>query len=164
MGLLQRRQRSPTGPWRYAFRRGRRLPDAVRDELCFAGSRARRTAKGLVWTGKTHRRPDVHTPEDVPVLASAGLRSGPEDAERRQLTVLFCDLVGLTQLSGQLDPEDLRAVVRAYQDAAPRSSSSTRANRSTRRWPPGLFWLPTPMKMMPGARCTRPGIVETSPP
>src|SRR5262249_1554833 len=37
---------------------------------------------------------------------------------RRQLTVLFCDLVGSTQLSGQLDPEDLRAVVRAYQEAA----------------------------------------------
>jgi class 3 adenylate cyclase len=32
--------------------------------------------------------------------------------------VLFCDLVGSTQLSGQLDPEDLRAVVRAYQEAA----------------------------------------------
>jgi class 3 adenylate cyclase len=43
--------------------------------------------------------------------------STPE-AERRQLTVLFCDLVGSTQLSGQLDPEDLRAVVRAYQEAA----------------------------------------------
>ena len=32
--------------------------------------------------------------------------------------MLFCDLVGSTQLSGQLDPEDLRAVVRAYQEAA----------------------------------------------
>jgi len=32
--------------------------------------------------------------------------------------VLFCDLVGSTQLSGALDPEDLRAVVRAYQEAA----------------------------------------------
>ncbi len=42
----------------------------------------------------------------------------PAEAERRQLTVLFCDLVGSTQLSGQLDPEDLRAVVRAYQEAA----------------------------------------------
>src|SRR5262249_9806807 len=40
------------------------------------------------------------------------------EAERRQLTVLFCDLVGSTQLSGQLDPEDLRAVVRAYQETA----------------------------------------------
>jgi class 3 adenylate cyclase len=31
---------------------------------------------------------------------------------------MFCNLVGSTQLSGQLDPEDLRAVVRAYQEAA----------------------------------------------
>jgi TOMM system kinase/cyclase fusion protein len=37
------------------------------------------------------------------------------DAERRQLTVLFCDLVGSTVLAGQLDPEELREVVRAYQ-------------------------------------------------
>ena len=38
------------------------------------------------------------------------------EAERRQLTVLFCDLVGSTALSAQLDPEELREVVRAYQD------------------------------------------------
>ena len=38
-----------------------------------------------------------------------------QDAERRQLTVMFCDLVGSTALSEQLDPEDLREVVRAYQ-------------------------------------------------
>jgi class 3 adenylate cyclase len=38
------------------------------------------------------------------------------DAERRQLTVLFCDLVDSTALSSQLDPEEYRAVVRAYQD------------------------------------------------
>ena len=56
-------------------------------------------------------------PDAVPVLAQAIARPAP-DAERRQLTVLFCDLVGSTQLSGQLDPEDLRTVVRAYQEAA----------------------------------------------
>ena len=38
------------------------------------------------------------------------------DAERRQLTVLFCDLVDSTVLASQLDPEDLREVVRAYQE------------------------------------------------
>ena len=37
-------------------------------------------------------------------------------AERRQLTVMFCDLVGSTVLSTQLDPEELRAVVRGYQE------------------------------------------------
>jgi class 3 adenylate cyclase len=36
------------------------------------------------------------------------------DAERRQLTVLFCDLVGSTGLPARLDPEDLRAVIGAY--------------------------------------------------
>jgi class 3 adenylate cyclase/predicted ATPase len=36
-------------------------------------------------------------------------------AERRQLTVMFCDLVGSTALSEQLDPEEWREVVRAYQ-------------------------------------------------
>jgi class 3 adenylate cyclase len=39
----------------------------------------------------------------------------PPDAERRQLTVMFCDLVDSTKLSSQLDPEDYRDVVRAYQ-------------------------------------------------
>ncbi|MHA1152784.1 MAG: adenylate/guanylate cyclase domain-containing protein, partial [Alphaproteobacteria bacterium] len=38
-------------------------------------------------------------------------------AERRQLTVMFCDLVGSTELSRRLDPEDLRDVMRRYQDA-----------------------------------------------
>src|SRR4029077_18866541 len=38
-------------------------------------------------------------------------------AERRQLTVMFCDLVDSTALSGQLDPEEYRDVVRAYQTA-----------------------------------------------
>src|SRR5215510_2353381 len=36
------------------------------------------------------------------------------DAERRQLTVMFCDLVGSTPLSSQLDPEDYREVIAAY--------------------------------------------------
>ncbi len=38
-------------------------------------------------------------------------------AERRQLTVMFCDLVGSTELSEKLDPEDLSEVMRRYQDA-----------------------------------------------
>src|SRR5437867_1326521 len=42
----------------------------------------------------------------------------PTAGERRQLTVMFCDLVGSTALSAQLDPEDLREVVRAYQATA----------------------------------------------
>jgi predicted ATPase/class 3 adenylate cyclase len=55
--------------------------------------------------------PTVFRPE--PELA----RSAPE-AERRQLTVMFCDLADSTTLSQQLDPEDLREVIRAYQEMA----------------------------------------------
>src|SRR5467141_1961570 len=47
-----------------------------------------------------------------PPLAGEG-RMGAE-AERRQLTVMFCDLVGSTALSSRLDPEDLREVYAAY--------------------------------------------------
>ncbi len=65
------------------------------------------------------------SPVDVPVAPTSDdqiptpqpVRSTPE-AERRQLTVMFCDLVGSTDLSGRLDPEDLREVVRAYQETA----------------------------------------------
>jgi class 3 adenylate cyclase len=42
----------------------------------------------------------------------SGARSG--DAERRQLTVMFCDLVGSTPLSARVDPEDLRGIIGAY--------------------------------------------------
>jgi predicted ATPase/class 3 adenylate cyclase len=38
----------------------------------------------------------------------------PEEAERRHLTVLFCDLVGSTALSARLDPEDMRTLIGAY--------------------------------------------------
>jgi class 3 adenylate cyclase/predicted ATPase len=49
--------------------------------------------------------------------ARAGLNSAPyrSEAEKRQLTVLFCDLVGSTALAVRLDPEDLSAVIRRFQ-------------------------------------------------
>src|SRR5262245_7764406 len=46
--------------------------------------------------------------------AAASSRPAAPEAERRQLTVMFCDLLGSTGLSTQLDPEDLREVMRAY--------------------------------------------------
>ena len=45
---------------------------------------------------------------------SAPTSPPPTDAERRQLTVMFCDLFGSTELSARLDPEDLREVIAAY--------------------------------------------------
>ena len=51
-----------------------------------------------------------------PKAASASPASETEPAaERRQLTIMFCDLVGSTALSIRLDPEDMRELVRAYQ-------------------------------------------------
>jgi class 3 adenylate cyclase len=41
-------------------------------------------------------------------------RTAPDSAERRQLTVMFCDLVGSTALSARLDPEDMRGIIGAY--------------------------------------------------
>jgi class 3 adenylate cyclase len=49
------------------------------------------------------------SPAPAPALETIG------EAERRQLTVMFCDLVGLTALSVRFDPEDLRDVIGAYQ-------------------------------------------------
>jgi transcriptional regulator with PAS, ATPase and Fis domain len=45
------------------------------------------------------------------------------EAERRQLTVMFCDVVGFAALSEQFDPEDLREIIHAYQDACSRIAS-----------------------------------------
>src|SRR6266851_1550735 len=63
----------------------------------------------------------VQGPEEFGVRSSESrvqksLESRQDVAERRQLTVMFCDLVGSTALSARLDPEELREVVRAYQE------------------------------------------------
>ena len=50
----------------------------------------------------------------------------PLEAERRQLTVLFCDLVGSTELAARLDPEDLREVIRALSGGVRRRCPSVR--------------------------------------
>jgi class 3 adenylate cyclase/tetratricopeptide (TPR) repeat protein len=86
----------------------------------------RLTAEDLIALGITsigHRRKLLHAIDALnrgraPAAAeplAAAVR--PLEAERRQLTVLFCDLVGSTELSARLDPEDLREVMRAYQAA-----------------------------------------------
>jgi TOMM system kinase/cyclase fusion protein len=75
----------------------------------------------LVWTGGA----GATSASAVPVSQAESRLDTPPDcfphaaaeAERRQLTVLFCDLVDSTSLARQLDPEDYRNVVRAYQAA-----------------------------------------------
>ena len=86
------------------------------DEILYAHPEVRDDAgRGLVWTGDTET--PVSPASSSPLHAPPPAASSPPEAERRQLTVLFCDLVDSTALASQLDPEDLRAVVRAYQDA-----------------------------------------------
>ena len=58
------------------------------------------------------------TSGDGPSPAAPPVRDEPppkDAAERRQLTVMFCDLVGSTALAASMDPEDLREVISAYQ-------------------------------------------------
>jgi hypothetical protein len=56
---------------------------------------------------------DREVAQDQPV---ARVEPKPHDnAERRQLTVMFCDLVGSTAMSVRLDPEDMRPIIGAYQ-------------------------------------------------
>src|SRR5262245_45886977 len=82
----------------------------------------------LVWSGEPlpqQSSPAAHAPQREKPSGIPEHRATPDsppvaerevsDAERRQLTVLFCDLADSTALAGQLDPEDLREVIRAYQ-------------------------------------------------
>ena len=109
----------------------------IKDELIYAKKLARdEENKVLVFIGDAE---PAHTPPSAsstpePASPPAGTPSQPAseeepqtqvesspftvpDAERRHLTILFTDLVDSTTLSGQLDPEDYREVVRAYQAA-----------------------------------------------
>jgi class 3 adenylate cyclase len=81
----------------------------------------------LVWTGEAGVAPTrsphrSQAPQPAATHDHQPTQSGapstephPAKAERRQLTVLFCDIVDSTVLASQLDPEELREVVQAYQ-------------------------------------------------
>jgi class 3 adenylate cyclase/predicted ATPase len=93
--------------------------EVLKDELLHAQQVARdEDGRVLVWTGDAETPPALQLPATPPShTATPPAPSPPSEAERRQLTVLFCDLVDSTVLASQLDPEDLREVVRAYQEA-----------------------------------------------
>ena len=60
---------------------------------------------------------ELSSKRSPPAFAAVEARGDAgREAERRQLTVLFCDLVGSTELSGRYDPEDLRELLRRYHD------------------------------------------------
>lgn len=54
---------------------------------------------------------------ETPAAYEAAPSRHGQDGERRQITVMFCDLAGSTPLAARLDPEDLREVIRTYQAA-----------------------------------------------
>ena len=60
---------------------------------------------------------DTAPPAPAPGMPMPAGAASSTAAERRQLTVMFCDLVGSTALSGRLDPEEMQEVLRAYQNA-----------------------------------------------
>lgn len=72
----------------------------------------------LVWTDSSNlgdeSSPVAHEPSDVMPVSAPVSRAG----ERRQITVMFCDLVGSTKLSDTLAPEDLLEVMADYQRVA----------------------------------------------
>ncbi len=132
--LLQREGRVSYQALQLEFGLDETFLDAIRTELIYA-KRCAADEDGivLVWTGTPAVQTDMDHPA-APLAHSlrglsdttqethsplpAPIRQNAPDAERRQLTVMFCDLVGSTDLSGKLDPEDLREVVRAYQESA----------------------------------------------
>jgi hypothetical protein len=140
--LLQRDRRVTYCRLTYIFSLDQRLLEDVRRELLFQQVARDEQGEGLVWTGETPpvipptvtlpARPlpiteantrangptpapegiDTDIPHDEAASPPEPVRHAPE-AERRQVTVLFCDLVDSTKLSQQLDAEDDRTVVRA---------------------------------------------------
>jgi class 3 adenylate cyclase len=125
--LLQRRGRVTYRTLKRQFQLDDDVLEDLKEELIY-GQRLAVDEDGrvLVWTGGANAPPGSiaapppqEEPHAAPSTPAASSSAAPHtsDAERRQLTVLFCDLVDSTVLASQLDPEDLREVVRAYQEA-----------------------------------------------
>ena len=88
------------------------LPLLTEDDLREIGLPVGARRRFLAAVGEAEQHQDSLTPKGQPEPTST-----IGEAERRQLTVMFCDLVGSTSLAEHYDPEDLSDIVRAYQDA-----------------------------------------------
>jgi class 3 adenylate cyclase len=95
--------------------------EALVDELVDVQQVAAREGKVLSWIGAAPVEPFGPEPHERTAPARSAEASRAAAGERRQLTVLFCDLVDSTTLAAGLDPEDWREVVRGYQEAAARA-------------------------------------------
>src|SRR5215831_15012917 len=125
IALLQRHGRVSYRALKVQFELDEDRLDLLKEELLYAQYPiADDHGRGLVWTGAPGGVQEPVSPQSTQQPAAQQDQSphteppteprSPE-AERRQLTVMFCDLVDSTKLSSQLDPEDWRDVVRAYQ-------------------------------------------------
>jgi class 3 adenylate cyclase len=129
IAMLQRRGRLIYGTLKRQFS----LDDAYLEDLeaeLIEGQRLAMDEDGrvLVWTGRADvpplttpslpQRGPLSVPSDVQLMQVPPPPAAPPsaDAERRQLTVMFCDLVESTALATQLDPEDLREAARTSQE------------------------------------------------
>ena len=111
--VLQREKRISYRALKRRFALDDAYLDDLKEELIYAKHLALdEDSRVLVWSGDAEAPllPALPASPSVPPTSPQ-----PPAAERRQLTVLFCDLVDSTALAGRLDPEDLREVVRAYQ-------------------------------------------------
>jgi class 3 adenylate cyclase len=124
IALLQRERRLSYRALKRQFALDDEDLEALKDELIYAKRLAvDEDGRVLVWTGETSSAPPTASPVPLPAKPDVSPGQGEAvpaapptpEAERRQLTVMFCDLVDSTKLSSQLDPEDWRDVVREYQ-------------------------------------------------
>jgi class 3 adenylate cyclase/tetratricopeptide (TPR) repeat protein len=113
LALLQHEGRVSYG----ALKRRFNLDDPCLDDLKTELIDARGVAVDVDGRLIMWRRPTSAPPAHAPAPQAPPLPVPPltEEAERRQLTVMFCDLVDSTGLAAERDPEDLREVIQAYQ-------------------------------------------------
>jgi class 3 adenylate cyclase/predicted ATPase/adenylylsulfate kinase-like enzyme len=75
---------------------------------------ADKDGKMLVWVGDGESTSEAQRPPAEQPATTPATEAQPPEAERRQITVMFCDLVGSTALAEKLDPEELRRHMQAY--------------------------------------------------
>src|SRR5262249_39863595 len=112
LDLLQREYRLSYRVLKRRLQLDDEMLEDLKEDLIYAKKLAvDEDGKVLVWVGEA--APQRATPRQgsAPARTPSGL-----EAQRRQLPVLFCYLVDSTVLTSQLDPEDWREVVRAYQE------------------------------------------------
>src|SRR5215469_12029540 len=124
--LLKRQGRVSYGALKRRFDLDDDYLNDLKNEILYVHPVRDDEGRGLIWTGHaeeimaTPSQPDQTTQplaqhhQPTPGVLPPSEARTPE-AERRQLTVMFCDLVESTALFSQLDSEDLREVVQAYQ-------------------------------------------------